>query len=204
MRLSAESLGHKFNGGSFLFRSLSFELAAGDLVALRGPSGSGKSTLLAILAGWLEPTEGTLVRGGVGRVSWVFQNPVGVAERTVGDHVALPLLARGHSRGCALAETGELLAKFGIGHLVDRTYKQLSGGEAQRLMLVRAVAARPSLLLVDEPTAQLDSAAAAAVNDALVHLAGGSLIVVVATHDDATSNVCPRRIELGTEFRRHA
>lgn len=197
MQVRAEGLGHEFDPSNPLFEGLDFELSAGDLVALTGPSGSGKSTLLSILAKWEPPAHGTLEWVDLNTVGWVFQNPIGVPGRTVLDHAALPLLAKGMTRQAANDQARSVLVEFGLGQHADKPYAQLSGGEAQRLMLARAVAKAPSLLLVDEPTAQLDPNAAAAVNEVLGRLAQQHSIVVVATHDPDTRDACHRRIELG-------
>jgi ABC-type lipoprotein export system ATPase subunit len=180
-----------------LFSGLDFQFGPGDLVALTGPSGSGKSTLLSLLAGWERPVEGRIEWDGIDSVGWVFQNPHGVAGRTAVDHVVQPLLAKGLGRGEADAEAGDIMVRFALEDVAGRCFKALSGGEAQRLMLARAVAKAPSLLLVDEPTAQLDPVASGTVNAVLAGLAMDEAIVVVATHDPDTAAACGSRIGLG-------
>jgi ABC-type lipoprotein export system ATPase subunit len=192
-----EHVSHQFIGTGVLFRDLSFSLEQGDLVALTGPSGSGKSTLLSLLAGWERPAAGRIVWDGVVSVGWVFQSPYGVAGRAAIDHVALPLVARGLSRQEAMQRAGDLLNRFGLLGLAERPYSSLSGGEGQRLMLARAIAKAPDLLLVDEPTAQLDPMSAHAVNQVLGQLANASAIVVIATHDPRTAAACHQRLDLG-------
>ena len=194
--LALESVGHRFEGAEHLFRGLSLTLEAGRVYALTGPSGSGKSTLLSILAGWLQPSEGTVSRDEAARVSWVFQNPHGVAARSALDHVALPLLARGLGRRDAEAAARELAGRFSLAGVAHRPFASLSGGEAQRLMLARGIAADPDLLLVDEPTAQLDRWTAEAVNDSLLALRSPGTIVVIATHDPSTRDRCTDLIDL--------
>lgn len=203
MRL--EGVGHRFEGADRLFGGLSMTLEPGRVYALTGPSGSGKSTLLSILAGWMSPSEGSVSRDATtrhasGRVSWVFQNPHGVAGRTALDHVALPFLARGLRRAEAEPRARELLGRFMLAGLEGREFRTLSGGEAQRLMLARGIASSPDLLLVDEPTAQLDRKTAESVNDSLVGLRSAGTIVVIATHDPSTRDRCTDRIDL-EEFR---
>lgn len=198
-RLTLTDVGHRWGDGPPLFAGVNAELGRGDVVALTGPSGSGKSTLLSIVAGWLEPTTGQVERPGVGRISWVFQNPYGQPRRTARDHVAYPFLTRGARRAEADRRADELLVQFGLKDRGDRPFSDLSGGEAQRLMLARAVAAQPSLLLVDEPTAQLDRVSARAVNDVLAGLAEAGAIVLVASHDIDTIRACRDSIDLGTE-----
>jgi ABC-type lipoprotein export system ATPase subunit len=196
--LAAVGLGHSFSGRPPLFRGLDFELVDGALTALTGPSGSGKSTLLSLLAGWRRPTEGTLVRDGVELVSWVPQSPFGVAQRSLLDHVALPLLARGWPRDRAEASGQAALSRFRLDAVVDSRYGEVSGGEAQRLMLARASLVHADLLVVDEPTAQLDPVSAAAVIETLGELADSGRIVVIATHDPRVAAVARHEIRLGT------
>ncbi|WP_345761108.1 ATP-binding cassette domain-containing protein [Diaminobutyricibacter sp. McL0608] len=190
-------MGHRFANRPWLFRGLDTELIPGRVYALTGPSGSGKSTLLSILAGWLPPAEGDVVTDAPARVSWVFQNPHGVARRTAVDHVALPYLAAGMAPDEADARALEQLQLFGLDHVAERPFRELSGGEAQRLMLARGLATRPGVLLVDEPTAQLDPATAASVNAAIAVTASEDTIVVVATHDERTRDACTDHLDLG-------
>ena len=112
------------------------------------------------------------------------------------DHVVLPLLARGLTRAQAEREAIPLLRRFGLEGLRNHRFSELSGGEAQRLMLARAVISHPSLMLVDEPTAQLDIRTAATVSDALARIAQFDTIVVVATHDSRTRDACTDIINL--------
>lgn len=196
MRVVVSALGHRFDDRPWLFRSLDCTLLPGRSYALTGPSGSGKSTLLAILAGWMAPREGVVERQQVDHVGWVFQNPHGTPRRTALDHVMLPLLVRGKSVRAAATEAEDLLGRFGLGAVADREFRRLSGGEGQRLMLARAVAARPHLLLVDEPTAQLDLQTAREVNRAITQLTSSSTIIVVATHDLETRDACTDHVDL--------
>lgn len=197
MRLTADGLGHRFGDQPFLFRGLDLSWDAGHTYAVTGPSGSGKTTLLSILAGWVRPVEGEVRRDADGRAVWVFQNPHGVHQRLALDHVTLPLLASGASRAEAEDEAMALLESFGLGHRAQTRFSALSGGEAQRLLLARALAASPALLLVDEPTAQLDAVTSVVVNDALQALAGRDSIVVIATHDPGTRDACTDHLDLG-------
>jgi len=194
--VTISDLAHSFPGTGRLFERLNAELSLGDLVAVTGPSGSGKSTLLSLLAQWEKPTQGSVTLTGIDSVGWVFQNPHGVARRSALDHVALPLVAKGQDREKANTEALAIMARFHLGGVADQPFATLSGGEGQRLMLARAVAKNPSLLLVDEPTAQLDPKSAATVNAVLRELASQSAIVVVATHDPDTRDACLSHIDL--------
>ncbi len=195
-RVELRDVGHGFTSQAMLFRHLNAVLEPAHVYALTGPSGSGKSTLLSIIAGWLKPMEGAAERVDCEDVHWVLQNPYGVAHRTALDHVALPFIAQGEPHEIARAHAAELLDIFGLVKLAYRQFMELSGGEAQRLMLARGMASAPQLLLVDEPTAQLDLHAARTVNERLHALSMSGAIVVVATHDPNTRDACTDIIDL--------
>ncbi|WP_454295245.1 ATP-binding cassette domain-containing protein [Salana multivorans] len=199
MRVDLHGVGFRYGDGPWLFRDVSRRLVPGESYALVGPSGSGKSTMLALLAGWLVPTIGRIDAEGVERVGWVFQHPAGTPRRTAVDHVALPLLAKGVRVTDALAEAATVLHRFGLGHVAHREFRALSGGEAQRVMFARAVAADPDLLLLDEPTAQLDRETSASINATIDSLRASTRVVVVATHDPSTQRQCTERIDLSDE-----
>ena len=190
-------VGHWFVESQVLFEDVYATFSPGSITGVCGPSGCGKSTLLALVAGWDQPQRGVISRVGVSSVAWVFQNPHGVAKRTALDHVAFPLLVKGFSRGEASAQALETMRRFGVADVAERAFSTISGGEAQRLMLARALAVGPDVLLVDEPTAQLDRQSAAAVNETLGQVASAGAIVVIATHDRATQEVCDGIIDLG-------
>ena len=163
----------------------------GDRVAIVGPSGSGKSTLLHLMAGLDLPTSGTIAWPALGtretlrpaKVALVSQIPSLIPSLNVVENVALPLLLSGAAGG----ETESALAtlqRFGLADLAEKLPEQLSGGQAQRVAMVRAVAGNPSLLLADEPTGQLDQATASQLLDALLaYLDRGPTALVIATHD---------------------
>jgi ABC-type lipoprotein export system ATPase subunit len=199
VRVSLDGVGHRFkNAEDWIFRRLSLDFVPGVVYGLTGPSGSGKSTLLSLIARLTEPAEGTVSHIDVGRASWVFQNPFGSPRRTALDHLTLPLLATGVSIPVAEERAAELLARFGLDEVAHRRFRELSGGEAQRLMLARGLASRPGLLLVDEPTAQLDRRTAERVDTAIAATADPSTIVIVATHDPRTRDACDAVIDLGS------
>jgi lipoprotein-releasing system ATP-binding protein len=197
VRVIGEGLSHAFGENSPL-TDLTFEFCPGDMVGVTGLSGSGKSTLLSFLGGWEQPRAGSIVREDIQSIGWVFQNPHGVPGRTSLDHVSLPILAHGLSRRRADDRAREILGRFGLSGVAEQAFRELSGGEAQRLMLARAVAKSPHLLLVDEPTAQLDPFATQTVNAVLGELASENMIVVVATHDPDTARAGRSLLELGS------
>jgi ABC-type lipoprotein export system ATPase subunit len=165
---------------------------SGDRIALTGPSGSGKSTLLHVLGGLDLPTTGVVSWPGLGprdelrpgRVIDVFQGPSLMPPLSVLENVRFPLLLRGVGDDEATQQAHNALAYFDLDHLSDKLPEEISGGQAQRASIARAVAVEPMLVLADEPTGQLDSATAHDVLDRLLQaldMIGAAL--VVATHD---------------------
>ncbi len=196
MPLILEELGHSYGEGVWLFRGLTVVLDPGRSYAVTGASGSGKSTLMAIASGWIAPSEGRVRRDGIRTTHWVLQTPSGVARRSAIDHVAYPLLVRGEHPADAERRASTLLHDFELSAVAERPFRLLSGGEAQRTMLARAAAAAPDLLIVDEPTAQLDRTTARIVNRVLAHIVSEGTTVIVATHDDETRRACDEHIDL--------
>lgn len=188
-------LGHRFHGTSWLFRGLSHTFRPGEITAIVGPSGTGKSTLMQLLSGGILPAEGQVMRAG--RISVVHQQPHGSPFRTVRDHIALPMLAKGALRVDTTERVESIAHRFGLADLLSSEFRFLSGGEAQRLMLALAVAQQREVILADEPTASLDSQNAATVAGVLRSLCSDRSIVVVATHDERVRAVCETTIDLG-------
>jgi len=183
-------------------RGVSCKLNPGMQVALTGPSGSGKSTLLHLLAGLDTPTSGTIAWPGLGGspegrpglIGMVFQGPSLLPPLDVIENVALPLLLAGCQEGEARERAVSALRDVGVPDLAAKLPEELSGGQAQRVAVARALAARPRVILADEPTGQLDSAHAHQVAQLLVAAAtqlGAGL--VLATHDLAIADRLPHR-----------
>lgn len=175
---------------------------AGQRVAIVGPSGSGKSTLLHLIAGLDEPTVGSVrwpsigARDGLrpGPVAVVFQGPSLLAPLTVEQNVALPLVLEGRRDHDARVSAGEALERLGLIELAAKLPEELSGGQAQRVAVCRALAGRPRLILADEPTGQLDRANGAAVVEALLMASEhADAALVVSTHDRMVAERLPER-----------
>jgi putative ABC transport system ATP-binding protein len=192
-------------------REVDLSLAKGEFVAITGPSGSGKSTLLHMLGGLEKPTSGQIwLEGqrvdGLSQARWamlrrrhigfVFQFFNLVSNMTVADNVELAALMGGASRKQALARRRELLGELGLAAKADAAPARLSGGEQQRVALARAMANRPALLLADEPTGNLDSAASAAVLRLLARAHADGQAILLVTHDLRVASTADRVISL--------
>lgn len=163
---------------------------------MMGPSGEGKSTLLNILGGYLRPDTGEVTRGcSPEEISFILQSNEGLRSRTVLDNVAVPLLRR-MRENAARSLSIEALAFLGIDDLAMQIFRNLSGGEAQRVSIARAIAGRAKALLADEPTAQLDLRNRMLVVDALRRSASVGTAVVIATHDRLVAAKCDRVFQL--------
>jgi len=168
----------------------------GARIAFMGPSGSGKSTLVHLMAGLDEPTSGTVSWPALGPraalrpgpVAIVFQGPSLLPPLTVEENVALPLVLDGRRDADAHAAARNALALLDLTDVREKLPEEISGGQAQRAAVARALAGRPKLILADEPTGQLDRLNAAVVVDALLDAAGETgAALVVATHDPLVS-----------------
>lgn len=193
--LTVDGLGFRYPRQGWLFRGLSFEIAAGTTTAIVGPSGTGKTTLLAVIDGLLAPGEGTVVRPDGSR-AWLLQSPSLLPRRTARDNVALARVARGETWRASLRVADELLELVGLAAQRRRHGRLLSGGETQRVAVARCLASEPAVVLADEPTASLDRTSAAPVGDALAVIAERGGTVLVATHDMRLAEQCDRVIEL--------
>jgi ABC-type lipoprotein export system ATPase subunit len=195
--VKAEGLAREFASGGGKVVGLApttFSIGRGERIALLGPSGSGKSTLLNLLAGLDEPTSGTISWPAIGTretlrplaVGMIHQFAALIPTLTVAENVALPLRL-GH-RAAENDAVNEALAALDLAALADRLPDELSGGQAQRAGIARALVHCPTLLLADEPTGQLDQRTGQAVLSAILDTVKRRAITfVVATHDPAVA-----------------
>ncbi len=197
-------------GPVIILRGIDLDVAAGEAVGIVGPSGSGKTSLLMVLAGLERASGGTVAIDGHelttmsedqlarlrrSEVGIVFQAFHLIASMTALENVAIPLELAGRAGAMALAEAA--LRAVGLGHRLGHLPGMLSGGEQQRVALARAVAARPKLLLADEPTGNLDAATGAVVMDLLFRMreeTGATLLLI--THDATLARRCDRQIKV--------
>ncbi len=184
--------------GEELFDGMSHEFERGGLTALTGPSGRGKSTLLYVLGLLLTPTSGFVLVDGAdaggrpdrersslraARIGFVFQDAELDPARTVLDSVIEPGLYAGGTVASLRPRALALLERFGLDHRASHRPGQISGGQAQRVAVCRALINAPDIVLADEPTGNLDRDNATLVLDALADIATGGNTVIVATHD---------------------
>lgn len=207
MSLHLSSVSHRYGDLPLVLRGIDLEVGDDDTVAIVGPSGSGKTTLLSILGGLLTPTAGEVTLDGArvgrgtavppGSFSWVFQTINLLGRRTALENVAIGLYAVGHLAAAATEQARAKLEAVGLGGMERQLAMRLSGGEAQRVGIARALVGRPRYVLADEPTGQLDSASSEIVAEALFSGRPEGTSVVVATHDVAIAARCRRRFRLG-------
>ncbi|MEV6592412.1 ABC transporter ATP-binding protein [Streptomyces acidicola] len=200
----------KSHGRTRALRGASVELRAGEILAVTGASGSGKSTLLHCLAGIVRPDEGSVVYGDTRldglpekRLSELRRTDFGVVfqfgqlipELTALDNVAL--LLAGASRRDAHVRAGQWLERFGVLGQEELRPGEMSGGQAQRVSLARALVTGPKVVFADEPTGALDSLAGEQVMSALVHTARESgTAVLLITHDAQVAAYADREVQL--------
>ena len=163
---------------------LDLEIRDGEFVSLLGPSGCGKSTALRLIAGLLAPTAGTIVwTGGKPRIGFVFQDPTLMPWANARDNVRLPLDLSRAPGSEANKRADAALARVGLSGFEAAYPRELSGGMKMRVSIARALAARPKLLLMDEPFAALDEMTRQELNDDLISLwRDDSLTIVFVTH----------------------
>ena len=209
--ISVRRLTKTFGEGDLAVRAVNgidLDIAAGEVVLVMGPSGSGKTTLLLMLGAMLRPTSGSVVIEGVdlaiaperrlpalraGHLGFIFQDFNLLSALTALENVELSCNLAGTTGRAARDRATELLQRVGLGHRLGFRPDQLSGGEKQRVAVARALANNPTLLLADEPTANLDSGNGKEIARLLRRLAdedGRSIVIV--SHDDRLREVADR------------
>ncbi|GHJ49356.1 peptide ABC transporter ATP-binding protein [Catellatospora sp. TT07R-123] len=200
-----------YPGGVIAVDGVSLAVGRGEFVAVAGPSGSGKSTLLHLVGLLDRPTAGTVRVAGHDTGTLPDRTLAALRARAIGfvfqqfhlapgvralDAVADGLLYGGVARARRRERAAETLDQVGLGHRLRHRPHELSGGERQRVAIARALVKRPEVILADEPTGNLDSAAAATVLDLLRRLHADGTTVVVITHDQGIADSLPRRVRM--------
>lgn len=217
MTLRIEQVRHTYSGAGLETRTVlqidAWTLNPGEQVLLRGISGSGKTTLLNILAGLLQPTTGQvwlgtqslyalreaqLDRFRAQNIGYIFQTHLLVPTITAAANIEMPLVFAGHLQGTQRRQrAADLLQQVGLADFARHRPAQLSTGQRLRIAIARALANQPALLLADEPTAALDSAASASVMDLIqANCREHNAMLLVASHDPALNQRFERTIDL--------
>ncbi|MEO0369700.1 MAG: ABC transporter ATP-binding protein [Pseudomonadota bacterium] len=193
-----------------ILQPISFNVKAGESVAIVGASGSGKSTLLSLLAGLDEVTDGNILLDGKAlkgmgeeqraqlrgeKVGFIFQSFMLVQSLTALENVMLPAEIAGMSDAREKAQ--EILEKVGLGHRSTHYPNQLSGGEQQRVAIARAFITKPKILFADEPTGNLDAANGTKVESLLFDLnKDANTTLILVTHDSELAGRCQRQLHM--------
>lgn len=200
------------SGSLSILRDVSLELRAGEALAVTGPSGSGKSTLLHILGTLDRPSSGTVRLAGADpfalpepeladfrnrNVGFIFQDHHLLPQCSVLENVLIPTLVRREATLDPEPWARQLLDRVGLAQRLDHRPAELSGGERQRVAVARALVRKPTLLLADEPTGNLDRRTAQAVGQLLVDLhREQQTILIVVTHSSELARMFPRQAEM--------
>lgn len=199
------------SGDFYALKNINLELSSTGLTSIIGKSGSGKSTLLNILLGIEKPTSGSLLFNNkniskmsdkrfsqyhLNDISMVFQHYNIFLELTALENITLPLLMKGMSRNNAIKRGKELLDEFKMKNLMNQKCKTLSGGEKQRVAILRAIGTAPKVLLCDEPTGALDSKNSEAIMEILKKLSKSILVVLVSHNKELVKKYSDRIITL--------
>jgi len=213
--LVVQNLKRDYHGGPVVvnaLRGVDLTIAPGEIVALSGPSGSGKTTLLNLIGGLDSPTSGSITVGDLElanqsdrsrsayrnrTVGFVFQNHNLLPHLTVLENIALPLLVAEEPYPAALKTAAEVLDWVGLSHRRDFRPGELSGGQAGRVALARALASNPSLLLGDEITGNLDSAAGEVILTLIRRrVTETNMTALIVSHDPAVARWADRTLSL--------
>nr|WP_255461350.1 ABC transporter ATP-binding protein [Glaciihabitans sp. INWT7] len=200
-----------YGQGSSVLSDWNGDFFAGEIIAITGPSGRGKSTLLYILGLMIKPRSGVVLVDGRAAselkdaerarlraflFGFVFQDAALDPTRTVLDNVIESSMYRQESLSRSKVRALELMEQFGVALRASHKPGQVSGGQAQRIALCRALLNDPKIILADEPTGNLDAVSSAVVMEAFRGQANSGSTVIVATHDPNLVAQCDRRIEI--------
>jgi len=209
--ISLSQVTKRYPGGHEALKGVSLSIEKGEMVVLTGHSGAGKSTLLKLMAVIERPTSGSVIVNGQNagalrpravpflrrHLGLIFQDQKLLFDRTAFDNVMLPLSIVGFDRREAMRRVRAALDKVGLLAREKANPVMLSGGEQQRLAIARAIVHRPSILVADEPTGNLDVALAAEIGELFRSFNQVGVTVVIATHDEAfAARLKPRLIAL--------
>jgi cell division transport system ATP-binding protein len=205
-----QSVSKKYSADALALSDVSFNIGKGELVYLAGPSGAGKSTLLKMIAAVERPTSGRVVVNGhdIGRIKkagvpflrrnlgLIFQQQRLLNDRSILANTMLPLIVTGASSAQAEQRARAALDKVGLLDRAKALPLELSGGEQQRVAIARAIVNRPQIILADEPTANLDRAAADRVIEALHAFHSAGVTCLISSHDEQILDAAARVIRL--------
>lgn len=212
--LETRNLTKSFQNGDIVtpvLKGIDFKAAQGEFVAIMGRSGAGKSTFLYQISLLDEPTGGEIIINGnnthtmpayekmrfrLTEFGFVFQDYALVPELTALENVALPLLMQGKSKAESYRESTAALERAGLGHRIHNLPSQLSGGEQQRVSIVRAIAHKPKILFADEPTANLDNESSARIMAIFTDLHRQGQTIIMVTHEEPYAKLAERTIRL--------
>jgi len=212
--VQARDLTREYSFGKEIVHALSgvtFDVPAGDYVAIVGPSGCGKSTLLNLLGAIDRPTRGSVVVNGTDvarmndrdatsfrlrNIGFVFQRFYLMPTLSARENVELPMAEAGVSKSDRIARAKDLLAYVGLAHRERHRPSELSGGEQQRVAIARALSNRPAILLADEPTGELDARTGAEIIGLFGRLNRDGTTLIVVTHDEELASAASRKIHM--------
>ena len=195
----------------YVLKGIDLEINKGEYVALMGPSGSGKSTLMNILGCLDTPTSGTYILNGKHvsemqddelagirnkEIGFVFQTFNLMPRTTALDNVALPMVYAGHSKLERVERATEVLTQVGLQDRMDHKPNQLSGGQRQRVAVARALVNKPSIILADEPTGNLDSKTSVEIMNLFNEIHANGNTVILVTHEEDIAAYAHRIIRL--------
>jgi putative ABC transport system ATP-binding protein len=195
----------------YVLKGIDLEINKGEYVALMGPSGSGKSTLMNILGCLDTPTSGTYILNGKHvsemqddelagirnkEIGFVFQTFNLMPRTTALDNVALPMVYAGHSKSERVERATEVLTQVGLNDRMDHKPNQLSGGQRQRVAVARALVNKPSIILADEPTGNLDSKTSVEIMNLFNEIHSNGNTVILVTHEEDIAAYAHRIIRL--------